>query len=211
MSESFIKSEFTAAADLLHRMASEPVEAILATARLLIDCLAGGHKVLVFGNGGSAADAQHFAAELAGRYRRERRALPAIALTTDTSLLTAISNDYSFTQVFARQVEALLQPGDVVIGISTSGRSANVIAGLETARDLGGHCLALTGANRLPLAEVAELIIAVPSEDTPRIQEAHALIIHILCDLVEKAFCEANSEVHRKAPPAGGSTLEAAG
>lgn len=211
MSESFIKSEINATADLLHRMASEPVEAILAAAGLLIDCLAGGHKVLVFGNGGSAADAQHFAAELAGRYRRERRALPAIALTTDTSLLTAISNDYSFTQVFARQVEALLQPGDVVIGISTSGRSANVIAGLEAARALGGHGLALTGANRHPLADVAELVIAVPSEDTPRIQEAHALIIHILCDLVERAFVEANAEGTRDAPPSGGSKLEAAG
>ncbi|MCU0488459.1 MAG: D-sedoheptulose 7-phosphate isomerase [Anaerolineales bacterium] len=192
-------------------MANEPAEAILAAARLLIDCLASGHKVLIFGNGGSAADAQHFAAELAGRYRRERRALPAIALTTDTSLLTAISNDYSFTHVFARQIEALLQPGDLVIGISTSGRSANVIAGLETARDLGGHGLALTGANRYLLASVAELVIGVPSEDTPRIQEAHALIIHILCDLVERAFVEADSGNSSEAPPAGGSTLEAAG
>jgi D-sedoheptulose 7-phosphate isomerase len=211
MSESFIKSEFNATADLLHRMSSESVEAILAAARLLIDSLAGGHKVLVFGNGGSAADAQHFAAELAGRYRRERRALPVIALTTDTSLLTAISNDYSFTQVFSRQVEALLQPGDVVIGISTSGRSANVIAGLETARNLGGHGLALTGANRHPMEDVAGLVIAVPSKDTPRIQEAHALIIHILCDLVERAFTEANPEDSQNASPAGGSTFEAAG
>lgn len=211
MSESFIKSEFNATADLLHQMASEPVEAILAAAGLLIDCLTSGHKVLVFGNGGSAADAQHFAAELAGRYRRERRALPAIALTTDTSLLTAISNDYSFTQVFARQVEALLQPGDVVVGISTSGRSANVIAGLETARELGGHGLALTGANRHPLANVAEQVIAVPSEDTPRIQEAHTLIIHILCDLVERAYTESNSVVTQKARPTDGSPLEAAG
>jgi D-sedoheptulose 7-phosphate isomerase len=143
---------------------------------------------LIFGNGGSAADAQHFAAELGGRYRRERCALPALALTTDSSMLTAISNDYGFSRVFARQVEALALPGDTVIGISTSGRSANVIAGLQTARTLGARTVALLGADITGLAGVADQVISVPSTDTPRIQEAHAVIIHILCDLVEKAL-----------------------
>ncbi|MBP1694234.1 MAG: gmhA, partial [Chloroflexi bacterium] len=129
----FIAAEFGATAQLLEQMAQNSVEQVAAAAEILIDCLLEGRKILIFGNGGSAADAQHFAAELAGRYRLERRALPALALTTDTSMLTAISNDYGFTQVFTRQVEALARPGDTVIGISTSGRSANVIAGLQTA------------------------------------------------------------------------------
>jgi D-sedoheptulose 7-phosphate isomerase len=154
----------------------------------LVDCLLTDHKVLVFGNGGSAADAQHFAAELAGRYRVKRRALPAMALTTDTSILTAVSNDFGFTEVFSRQVEAFARPGDVVVGISTSGRSANVIAGLQTAQVLGAQTIALIGSNITGLAGVADQVISVPSEDTPRIQEVHAVIIHILCDLVEKAL-----------------------
>jgi D-sedoheptulose 7-phosphate isomerase len=169
-----------------------------------------GRKILIFGNGGSAADAQHFAAELAGRYRLERRALPALALTTDTSMLTAISNDYGFTQVFTRQVEALARPGDTVIGISTSGRSANVIAGLQTAQVLGARTLALIGANITGLAGVADQVISVPSMDTPRIQEAHAVIIHILCDLVEKALVaqstEPDAQAFRTDKPAPGAT-----
>jgi D-sedoheptulose 7-phosphate isomerase len=185
--EAFIKSQFEASAKLLQQMAVESIEQAAAVAIILIDCLSNNHKVLIFGNGGSAADAQHFAAELGGRYRMERRALPALALTTDTSMLTAISNDYGFARVFARQVEALAQPGDVVIGISTSGRSANVIAGLQTARALGARTVALLGAEITGLAGVADQVISVPSTDTPRIQEAHAVIIHILCDLVEKS------------------------
>jgi D-sedoheptulose 7-phosphate isomerase len=182
----FIAAEYRAAAGLLQQMAAESGEQVAVAAEILIACLREGHKVLIFGNGGSAADAQHFAAELAGRYRSERRALPAMALTTDTSMLTAISNDYGFTQVFARQVEALALPGDVVIGISTSGRSANVIAGLQTAHALGARTIALLGANITGLAGVADQVISVPSMDTPRIQESHAVIIHVLCDLVEK-------------------------
>jgi len=184
----FIAAEFGTSAQLLQQMASDSVEQVAAAAEILINCLLDGRKILIFGNGGSAADAQHFATELAGRYRLERRALPALALTTDTSMLTAIGNDYGFTQVFARQVEAHAQPGDTVIGISTSGRSANVIAGLQTARVLGARTLALIGANITGLAGVADQVISVPSMDTPRIQEAHAIIIHILCDLVEKAL-----------------------
>ncbi len=189
-SSAFIVSEYHATAGLLQQMAAESVEQVAAVAETLITSLNNGHQVLIFGNGGSAADAQHFAAELAGRYRLERRALPALALTTDTSMLTAISNDYGFTQVFARQVEALVRPGDVVIGISTSGRSANVIAGLQAAHALGARTVALLGASIVGLAGVADQIISVPSTDTPRIQEVHAVIIHILCDLVEKSITD---------------------
>ena len=190
----FIAGEFLASAGLLQQMAVDSVEQIVEAAQMLVQCLQNGGKVLIFGNGGSAADAQHFAAELAGRYRQERRALPALALTTDTSLLTAISNDYSFGHVFARQVEAHARPGDLAVGISTSGRSANVIAGLQTARVLGAGTIALIGANITGLAGLADQVISVPSLDTPRIQEAHAVIIHILCDLVEIAL--AKSDLH---------------
>ena len=206
----FIAAEFGATAQLLEQMAQNSVEQVAAAAEILIDCLLEGRKILIFGNGGSAADAQHFAAELAGRYRLERRALPALALTTDTSMLTAISNDYGFTQVFTRQVEALARPGDTVIGISTSGRSANVIAGLQTAQVLGARTLALIGANITGLAGVADQVISVPSMDTPRIQEAHAVIIHILCDLVEKALVaqstEPDAQAFRTDKPAPGAT-----
>jgi D-sedoheptulose 7-phosphate isomerase len=186
--EQFIRSEFYASATVLQQTAAASCASIAQAAALLAGRLAAGGKLLVFGNGGSAADAQHLAAELVGRYRRERRALAALALTTDTSLLTAVGNDYSFEQIFARQVEALAQPGDVVLGISTSGRSPNVVAGLAAARQRQAHTLALVG----PQAEasLADLVIRVPSQDTARIQESHAVIIHILCDLVEKSLSE---------------------
>lgn len=184
---SFISGELESSARLLQQLSREMSSQILAVATLLVKQLQTGHKILIFGNGGSAADAQHFACELAGRYRRERQALPAIALTTDTSLLTAISNDYDFSQVFSRQVEALTQPDDVVIGISTSGLSANIIAGLQKAKSLRAITVALIGANSSELAAVSDHIISVPSSDTPRIQEAHAVIIHIVCDIVEQA------------------------
>lgn len=184
---SFISGELESSARLLQQLSREMSSQILAVATLLVKQLQTGHKILIFGNGGSAADAQHFACELAGRYRRERQALPAIALTTDTSLLTAISNDYNFSQVFSRQVEALTQPDDVVIGISTSGLSANIIAGLQKAKSLRAITVALIGANSSELAAVSDHIISVPSSDTPRIQEAHAVIIHIVCDIVEQA------------------------
>jgi D-sedoheptulose 7-phosphate isomerase len=190
--EKWISAEFEAAAALLQIMAQESSAQIIEAAQMLVDCLLMDHKVLIFGNGGSAADAQHFAAELAGRYRMKRRALPALALTTDTSTLTAVSNDFGFTEVFSRQVEAFARPGDVAVGISTSGRSANVIAGLQTAQVLGAQTIALIGSNITGLAGVADQVISVPSQDTPRIQEAHAVIIHILCDLVEKALLAQN-------------------
>ena len=143
-------------------------------------------KVLLFGNGGSAADAQHIAAEFVGRFKRERKAFPAIALTTNTSVLTALANDYSYDFVFERQVEAWGQKGDIAIGISTSGKAKNVIAGFKKARKNGMFCIALTGLSGTNLKSLTDICIMAPSKDTPRIQEAHILIAHIICDLVEE-------------------------
>ena len=151
----------------------------------LRDCLNSGGKILLMGNGGSAADCQHIAAEIVGRYQRERRGLPAIALTTDSSILTSVGNDFGFEHVFSRQVEALCAPDDIVIGISTSGNSANVVAAIEAAARVGAYRVALTGAGGGRLADICDLTLAVPSAETPRIQEAHILIGHILCELAE--------------------------
>ena len=188
--EQFISRQFQSAAKLMNQMADESPTAIADVAQLMIDCLLNGGKILVCGNGGSAADAQHLAAELSGKYRRERRPLPAIALTTDTSVLTATANDFGFSQVFSRQVEALTKPGDIVVGISTSGRSGNVIAAIQSANFLGAHTVALTGSDITGLGGLASHVITAPSTDTPRIQEAHGVIIHILCDLVEQALSD---------------------
>jgi D-sedoheptulose 7-phosphate isomerase len=152
----------------------------------LVECFRRGNKLLVMGNGGSAADAQHFAGEIVSRFRMERRALPAIALSTDTSILTAIGNDYGFERVFVRQVEALASAGDLVIGISTSGSSKNVLLAMDAAAAIGCRTVALVGGTGGPIAERADLQLVVPSTDTPRIQEAHITIIHIVCDLVEQ-------------------------
>lgn len=188
--EKFVASEFTTSARLLQQLAVDASEQVAEVGRILANCLIGGSKVLVFGNGGSAADAQHFSAELVGRYRRDRPSLPAIALTTDSSVLTAVSNDYGYDLVFVRQVQALAQSGDVVIGISTSGRSANVITGLQSARQCGAHTVALTGADQTSMFPFVDEVISVPSEDPPRVQEAHAVILHILCDIIEQAVCQ---------------------
>ncbi|HEY1580728.1 MAG TPA: D-sedoheptulose 7-phosphate isomerase [Terracidiphilus sp.] len=148
-----------------------------------------GKKVLWCGNGGSAADSQHFAAELMGRFRRERRGLPSIALTTDTSALTAIGNDYGYDKVFERQVEALCNIGDVLVGISTSGNSKNVCLALDAARKMGAFTVALTGEAGGAMSKIAESILRVPSKDTARIQEGHILCGHMLCDWVELSVC----------------------
>ncbi len=161
---------------------------IAELAQRLVDCLKDGGKVLFFGNGGSAADAQHLAAELVVRYRTNRRALAGIALTTDTSILTAGSNDFGFDSVFARQVEALGRPGDVVIGISTSGNSESVVKGLLQAREQGCLAVAFTAEGGGRCAEVADLCFRAPTPVTARAQECHLLAGHILCDWVEKAF-----------------------
>lgn len=170
---------------------------LLATvAERLVEAMARGNKVMFFGNGGSAADAQHLAAEFVGRFLVDRRPLPALALNVNTSCLTAIGNDYSYDLVFARQVQALGQKGDVVIGISTSGNSPSVIEGIRTARTLGLLTVGLTGRSGGKLKSEPEICICVPSSETPRIQEAHILVGHVLCALVEEAlFCRTESKV----------------
>ncbi len=161
---------------------------VARAAELVILAMKAGRKVLIFGNGGSAADAQHFAAELTGRYKRERRGLPAIALTTDTSALTAIGNDYGYEKVFVRQAEALSTPGDVLIGLSTSGNSPNVVSALRFAKDLGCPTIGFTGLKGGQMASFCDVNLAVPSDNTPRIQEGHGLLIHALCEMIEDAF-----------------------
>lgn len=190
------RSENLTATTLLSRSLEEHLEAFQALLRTKVGeieragesicaALGQGHKILLCGNGGSAADAQHIAAELVGRYQKQRRAWPAIALTTDTSALTALSNDYGYENVFARQVQALAGTGDVLIALSTSGTSANVIKAAETARALGCKTVALTGGAGEPLASVCDLAVIVPSQRTSRIQEAHITIGHLWCEMVD--------------------------
>jgi phosphoheptose isomerase len=164
------------------------VDGLTEAVATVASSLALGGKVLVCGNGGSAADAQHLAGELVGRFGRERRALPAIALTTDTSVLTALANDFGAGEIFARQVAALAVPGDVLIAISTSGRSENLLRAVETAAGLGVSTLALVGPGASPLAASAEHVLRVPAESTPRIQELHLVAEHVLCECVEEMF-----------------------
>jgi len=160
-------------------------------AKLCIDCLKNGNKILLFGNGGSAADAQHIAAELVGRYKTERKGLAAIALTTDTSALTAIGNDYGCDCVFDRQVEALANTGDVAIGISTGGSSANVTSALKLAKDLDCKTIGFSGRGGGEMNELCDINIVVPAQDTARIQEMHIVIGHTICHLIDLAFSEA--------------------
>jgi D-sedoheptulose 7-phosphate isomerase len=153
--------------------------------RMICEALAGGRKILLCGNGGSAADAQHIAAELVGCYEKQRRSWPAIALTTDTSALTAVSNDLGYQEVFARQVAGLAQAGDVLIAISTSGKSQNVLRAVEQARELGCKTIALTGATADPLGSLCDVGVAVPSRRTSRVQEGHITIGHLWCEMVD--------------------------
>ena len=174
------------AARLHEQAARDSAGAVLAAVDALQAALGGGAKVLIFGNGGSAADAQHFACELVGRFLRERRALAAIALTTDTSTMTAVANDYGFDRVFARQIEALGRPGDVAVGISTSGTSANVLEGLRCAKSHGLKTVAFTGGSGGPIGATADVHVNVPHAITPRVQEVHRTLIHAVCDLIEQ-------------------------
>ncbi len=171
---------------LHERAKSGCVMATAQAASAMTDSLHRGGKVLIFGNGGSASDAQHVAAEFVGRFVRERKAAPAIALSTDTSILTAVGNDYGFDRVFARQVEALGRPGDVAIGISTSGGSVNVVAGLETARRQGLVTVALTGRDGGAVGRAADIHVNVSSQDTARVQEVHRTLLHAICELVDR-------------------------
>lgn len=163
-------------------------EPLARAAQLMVQTLKEGHKILLCGNGGSAADAQHIAAELTGRYKTERRGLPAIALTTDTSALTAIANDFGYENVFSRQVEALANAGDVLIGISTSGNSTNVLLALEQAKAIGCTTIGLTGNTGGKMNALCDINLVVPSNNTPRIQEMHILFGHILCQIVDASW-----------------------
>ncbi len=165
---------------------NELVKKIDEITRAIINAYKENKKVVLFGNGGSAADAQHLACELVSKFYLERKALASIALTTNTSELTAIANDYDFDQVFARQVEALVNPGDIVIGITTSGNSLNVIEGIKEAKLCGAITIGFTGASGGKLKENVDYLVTVPSKDTPNIQESHIMIGHIICYLVEK-------------------------
>jgi D-sedoheptulose 7-phosphate isomerase len=165
------------------------VDSIFEIAHLMIDCLKKDGKVIVFGNGGSASDSQHIAAELVGRFKKDRSALAGIALTTNTSILTSLANDYGYDVVFSRQVEALGKKNDVVLGISTSGKAKNVALGIKQAKKMGIKTVALSGGDGGEIVKLADVSLLVPSKITARIQEAHITIAHIICEMIEQELC----------------------
>jgi D-sedoheptulose 7-phosphate isomerase len=171
--------------DLLTTVRRGELEPLIRAIDVIAEALGNGQALLVFGNGGSAADAQHFVTEFVGRYQRERRAVPALALTADTSLLTAVANDYGFERVFARQIEAFGAPGDIAFGITTSGDSPNVVEGLKVAAERGMTTIALTGRDGGVAGQVADIHVNVPHAVTARVQEAHIVLLHAICELVE--------------------------
>jgi len=183
-----IEDQLRESARIKEEIRERYAQTILHTAELMINCYKSGGKLLICGNGGSAADSQHFAAEMIGRLKRNRGALPAIALTTDSSILTALANDFSFDVIFRKQVEALGRRGDVLIGLSTSGNSMNVMQAMEAAKIKGLHTIALVGKDGGTLAAAADHAIVIPSNMSQRIQEGHITIIHIWCDLIEDAM-----------------------
>ncbi|MGE4543912.1 MAG: D-sedoheptulose 7-phosphate isomerase [Pedobacter sp.] len=186
MAVAAIQTYFKQLQGVMDRVGRDKSDAIVQCVHLVVDTLREGGKVLVMGNGGSAADAQHFAAELVGRFLMERKALPSIALTTDSSILTAVGNDYGFDEIFKRQVEALARPGDVVIGISTSGMSKNVFHALIAANQIGCKTVGLLGRDGGTIAGIVDINLTVAEEHTPFIQTAHGAVLHLLCDLLEK-------------------------
>jgi D-sedoheptulose 7-phosphate isomerase len=181
-----ITQAFRESADVKLRFIQENAEGVLQVVRMIAKAFKKGNKVLLFGNGGSAADAQHIAAEFVNRFLIERPSLPAIALTTDTSILTSIANDYDFADVFAKQVKALGREGDVAIGISTSGAAANVIKAVQVARDMGIQTVGLAGKDGGELARVVDLALIVDSQSVARIQEVHITIGHVVCEMVDR-------------------------
>lgn len=191
--QSYIHEKINESQQVMARMlADEALQAVLAqAASALIRCLQSGGKILLAGNGGSAADAQHIAGEFVSRFAFDRPGLPAIALTTDTSILTAISNDYGYEKLFARQVQAHGQKGDVFIGYSTSGKSPNVLLAFKEAREKGLVCIGLTGNRGGPMRDLCDYLLEVPSADTPKIQEGHLVLGHVLSGLVENALFKA--------------------
>ena len=185
-----IKNEFQEHLETSKRSMDLIIEQIESAAKICIDGLENNGKIILFGNGGSAADAQHIAAELVSRYKTERRGLSAIALTTDTSILTAIGNDYGFEHIFMRQIEALAKPEDVVIAISTGGSSNNVVNALILAKEIGCQTIGLSGGNGGKFNDICNVNVLVPSSETPRIQEMHIFIGHTICQLIDNAFSE---------------------
>jgi len=184
--EEVIRQAFRESIQVQALLLEQQIPIIIRLAGLLTETFRAGGKVVLFGNGGSAADAQHVAAELVNRFRMDRDALPAIALTTDTSILTSVGNDVAFDQVFSRQVQALVQKGDVAVGISTSGNSPNVLNGVVAAREKGAITLGFTGRNGGKLKDLVDICLCVPSDSTPRIQEAHITVWHAICEVVEQ-------------------------
>ncbi|XRO75820.1 D-sedoheptulose 7-phosphate isomerase [Methanocaldococcus sp. 28A] len=181
-----MKKYFEESANVKIKFIEENEENLKKAIEIILEALKNGNKILICGNGGSAADAQHFAAEIVGRFKLERKGLPAIALTTDTSILTAIGNDYGFKKIFERQVEALGKKGDVLIGISTSGNSENVIRAVNKAKEMKIYTIGLLGKGGGNLKDIVDLALIVPSNDTARIQECHLTIYHVICEEVEK-------------------------
>ena len=185
MIKSEIKKTFDESAKII--LDSKKLEkSLFDSISIITKSLKNKKKIIIFGNGGSAADAQHMSGELVGRYLKERKSFSAIALTTDSSILTALGNDYGFENIFSRQCEGLVRNGDVVFAISTSGNSKNVLKGMTKSKNLGAKIISLTGNNTSKMKKYSDVVISVPSEDTPRIQEAHRTIIHIICEQVEK-------------------------
>ena len=181
-----VKKFLQVSGDLKYQVAETLSEEILKAAHIIRDCLSNGGKLLLMGNGGSAADSQHIAAELIGRFKKERKAIPALALTVDSSSLTALGNDYGFDTIFSRQVEALATPNDAVLGISTSGNSKNVINALNLAQKIGSKTIGLMGNDGGNMKGYVDIGIVVPSKDTARIQEVHITIGHIICEIIEQ-------------------------
>lgn len=187
-----IKKGLLDSAELKKKVADTLCGEIYKAAQLIKDSLANGGKLLLMGNGGSAGDAQHIAAELVGRFKKERKALPAIALTTNSSTLTALGNDYEYAIIFSRQIEAFARKGDVVVGITTSGNSENVIRGLKLANEIGAATIALLGNTGGKAKDVANVSIIVPSNDTGRIQEVHITVGHLICEVIEQDLAKEN-------------------
>jgi len=194
--ENIIQKRFKESVEVKTNFLKENLTKIFEVIKLISHCFEVGNKLFFFGNGGSAADAQHLAAEFVNRYIMDRPPLPAIALTTDTSILTSISNDSSFNEVFAKQLRALGKDGDIAVGISTSGASPNILKAFEVAKEIGMKTIALTGGDGGALTKVADYSLIVPSSSTPRIQEVHILVGHILCELVEHYLFLNNSAVY---------------
>lgn len=187
-----ILKSFKDSISVKQQFVDENIETIMEVSRLIADTLNNGSKLLLFGNGGSACDASHIAAEFINRFQRERPAFPAIALNTDMAVLTSIANDYDYSTIFERQLKALAQEGDVVIAISTSGNSPNVIKAVETAIKKRLKVVALTGAKGDRLASISDYVFAVPSNETPRVQETHITLGHVLCQMVEEILFESH-------------------